>query len=111
LVADAVLAIVLLTWRGGRVEHGHHGTHLAELARIIAGAETRVSGHSINAGASILAHVINAVINVDGAVGATEARKTLAAVAGHLVNAAGAVLARIHVLGAEIDLLLAIFAW
>lgn len=55
--------------------------------------------------------MLRALVHIDAAVGTTESVGALARVSGALVDAARAVLARVHLLGAELNFLLAVLAF
>ena len=104
--ADPVFTIVLLTGRGLGVEVSNHGLDLTELASVLCWTLARVLVHSVSTRASVLTHVIAAVINIGGAVLTNEAQGTLAGVVGEMILALASVLT--GVLAAERDLLLTI---
>ena len=104
--ADPVFTIVLLTGRGLGVEVSNHGLDLTELASVLCWTLARVLVHSVSTRASVLTHVIAAVINIGGAVLTNEAQGTLAGVVGEVILALASVLT--GVLAAERDLLLTI---
>lgn len=104
LEANAKLALVLLARRGLRVEHCHHRCSFAELSGELRRTFTNVVVDAINTGSSVLAHVIDAIVNIFRAVQASIARYTFATVVSRMIDTFGTILARVEVLPAEFDL-------
>ena len=109
--ADPVLAVMLLTWRGLGIEMGHHRLYLAKLARVLWRTLASVLIYPVSTRASILTHVIGAVINIGGAVLTNKPGDTLTRVVGEVILANSVVLTRVLFArpgAAECDLFLAI---
>ena len=98
--ADPVLAVVLLTGRGLGVQMSHHRLNLAKFSRELGRTLARVLIYSVSTRASVLAHVIGAIVHVGRAVLTHKPGETLARVVCEVVLAHAAVLARILLAGA-----------
>ena len=108
---DTVLAVVLLTRRGLGIEVSHHRLNLAKLARVLGRALARVLIYPVSTRASILTHVICAVVHICRAILTDKPGDTLARVVGEVILANAVVLTRVLLPGsgaAECDLFLAI---
>ena len=109
--ADPVLAVVLLTRRGLGVQVRHHRLNLAKLARVLRRTLARVLIDPVTTRASVLTHVIGAVVHIGRAVLSHEPGHALTRVVGEVVLAHPVVLAGVLLAGpraAECDLFLAI---
>ena len=108
---DPVLAVVLLTRRGLGVEVSDHRLNLAKFARVLGRTLARVLIYPVSTRASILTHVISAVVHICRAILTDKPGETLARVVGEVIFANAVVFARVLFAGsgsAESDLLLAI---
>ena len=109
--ADPVLAVVLLTRRGLGVEMSHHRLNLAKLARVLGRTLASVLIYPVSTRASVLTHIVFAVVNICRAVLTDKPGHTLTSVVGEVVLAHAVVLAGVLLPGpgaAECDLFLAI---
>lgn len=98
---------MVLAWRRLRIHHCHHWRALAELSGEVGRTLAHVIVDAVDAASAVLTHVILAVVDVLGAVDASEAGRTLARIVCEVVNALGLVRARIELASAELDFLLA----
>lgn len=95
---------------GLRVEHDCRWCGLAISPCIIRRALTLVIVYAVDASSTVLAHMINAVIQVGGAIKAGEADWAFAAIVGPVVDAPAPVLAGVVPFCAKGYLLLAVLA-
>jgi hypothetical protein len=109
LEANAKFTLVVLTWRRLWVHHGHQGFTFAELARKFRRTLARVIVDAVDAGSTILAHMVLAVINVLRAIGPTEPWHALTGIVREMVNTLGSILTRIEIQAAEFNLSFAVF--
>lgn len=98
---------MVLAGRRLRVHHRHHRRALTEFAGEVARTFAHVVVDAVDTASAVLTHVILAVVNVLGAVEATEADRALTRVMSEVVNAFGTVRARIEIASAKLNLLLA----
>jgi hypothetical protein len=101
---------VILTWRRLRIHHGDHWRSLAKLSGEVGWAFADVVVDAVDATSAILTHVILAVVDVFGAISATEAQRTFACVVREVVDTFGAIWTWIELCAAELNFLLAKFA-
>lgn len=104
-----MFTLVILTWRRLWIHHGHHGGTLTVLARILVRTLAYVVVDPIDARASILAHVIQTVVYVLGAVHSLESWHAVTRVVGEVVNAFRPILTWLEFVGAELDFCIAEF--
>lgn len=109
LEAYTVLALMILARGRLRVHHGNQWRAFAEFASEFVWAFAHVVVDAVDANASILAHVVLAVVNILGAVGSTVAGRAFARIVREMVDALGVVFAWIEV-GAVGDFRFAVFA-
>jgi len=90
-----------------RVHHCDHRRTLAELSGELGWAFANVIVDAINASPAILTHVVCAIVNVVRAVGTAESGRAFACVVRKVIDALGAIRARIEFGTAELNLFLA----
>lgn len=110
LETHAVFAVVLLAWTRLWIQHFGHWRNLTEVARIAIWTFTPVRVHAVNAGATILAQMLHAIVYVCGAVQSRPPQWTDAAVVAAVLHAGSPVLAGIVGNGTKVNLCFAILA-
>lgn len=104
LEAYTMFALMVLARRCLWIHHGDHVVALTVLARKVIGALAEVIIDAIHTAASILAHMILAIVNVVRAVDAMEAGHAVAAIVGEVIQTLGPIGAGIELLTAELYL-------
>lgn len=110
LKADAMLALMILARRCLGIHHGYHVVALTIFPCKIIGTLADIIIDTIDTGATILAHMILAIVNVVGAIDAMETGHAVAAVVGEVIQALGSIGTGIEFGAAELYLCVAPFA-
>ena len=88
-----MLTIVLSARRSLLVHLGHHGFNFAEFTAVFGWTTASVFIDTIDTSAAILAHVVDAIIDVVGTIDASKSGHTLTSVMSKVINALAAILA------------------